>query len=202
MATQKEKSPTKVITGKVRLSYVHLFEPYGDGDDKKFSVVALIPKTDKATIRDILAAQKAALADGMQKQKFGSLTTAEKRAIAAETIPDSFTNTLRDGDEEADLERNPEYAGHMFMNVSARTKPGIVDRALEPIVDSTEVYSGCYARLSINAFPFNTQGNKGISFGLNHVQKVADGDFLGGRSRAEDDFDELEDEDEDEDSLI
>ena len=76
----------------------------------------------------------------------------------------------------------------------------VVDKDVQPIVDSTEVYSGCYARVSINAFPYNVQGNKGVSFGLNHVQKIADGDYLGGRSRAADDFDDWEDDD-DEDVL-
>ena len=85
------------------------------------------------------------------------------------------------------------------MSVSSKTKPGIVDGAVNPILDSTEVYSGCFARVSINAFPYSQQGNKGVSFGLNHVQKLADGDFLGGRSKAEDDFDAIGDE---EQSLI
>ena len=111
----------------------------------------------------------------------------------------------QDGDEDADLEMYPEYAGHYYFSVSSKTKPGIVDKDLDPIIDSTEVYSGCFARVSINAFPYNVQGNKGVSFGLNHVQKLADGDYLGGRSRAEDDFDtwdEDEDEDEDEDDEV
>ena len=116
------------------------------------------------------------------------------------SIPKNWKNTFRDGDEEGDLEKNPEYEGHYFMTVSNKTRPGVVDQQVQPVLDATEVYSGCYARVSINAFAYNTQGNRGISFGLNHVQKVCDGDFLGGRSRAEDDFDAFEDEDED--SLI
>jgi hypothetical protein len=77
-----------------------------------------------------------------------------------------------------------------------------VDRSVQPILDSSEVYSGCYARVSINAFAYNTNGNRGISFGLNHVQKTRDGDFLGGRTRAEDDFEALEDADSDDDDLL
>ena len=83
------------------------------------------------------------------------------------------------------------------MSVSSSTRPGIVDRNVQPILDSTEVYSGCYARVSINAFAYNAKGNQGVSFGLNHVQKTRDGDFLGGRSRAEDDFEALEDAEDD-----
>lgn len=181
---------TKVVTGKVRLSYAHLFEPFAGpaGGEAKYSTVLLIPKSDKATIKAIKGAQQAALENG-KTSKFGG------------KIPNNWKNTLHDGDEEADLENNPEYEGHLYMTVSAKTKPGIVDRDVQPILDSTEVYSGCYARVSINAFPFNAQGSKGVSFGLNHVQKLADGEPFGGRSKVEDDFEPLDDEDEDE-SLI
>lgn len=178
-------SDTKVVTGEVRLSYAHLFQPYAQNEDQdpKYSCAILIPKTDTATLTKIKKAQKAALEAGLSRV-FGGKK------------PPNLKTTLRDGDEEADLERNPEYAGHMFMNVSSKQKPGIVDRNVQPILDSSEVYSGCYARVSINAFAYNVSGNRGISFGLNHVQKLRDGDFLGGRSRAEDDFDSLDDEDE------
>jgi hypothetical protein len=180
-----QNTDTKVVTGKVRLSYVHLFEAYTQNptQEAKFSVTLLIPKTDKVTIGKLRAAQQAALENGKASKFNGS-------------VPKAWSDTIHDGDEEADLERNPEYAGHLYMAVSAKTRPGIVDRDVQPILDSTEVYSGCYARVSLNAFPYNTQGNKGVSFGLNHVQKIADGEFLGGRSKAEDDFDSLDSEEE------
>ena len=185
---------TKVITGKVRLSYVHLFEPYSPDEDKapRYSCVILIPKTDKATMRSIREAQKAALENGVSSVFGGKL-------------PREWHDTIKDGDDEdqTDLERNPEYAGHWYMSIAAKTKPGIVDQRREPITDSSDVYSGCYARISMNAFAYNVKGNKGVSFGLNHVQKWADGDFLGGRSRAEDEFDDLDDDGYgDEDSVI
>lgn len=189
MATPvKTPSATKVITGKVRLSYAHLFEPFSnnEGQDPKYSCVLLIPKADKSTISKLRAAQQAALEAG-KDIKFGG------------RIPKDWGDTLHDGDEEADLERNPEYKSHMYMSVSSKTRPGIVDQDVNPILDSTLVYSGCYCRVSINCFPYSQSGNKGVSFGLNHVQLIADGDFLGGRSKAEDDFDSVED---DEDSLI
>lgn len=185
-------SDTKVVTGKVRLSYAHLFEPYSpDPDqDEKYSTVILVDKSDRATIRAIKEAQQAALEAG-KDSKFGG------------KIPKGWKNTFRDGDEDEkiDLDKNPEYEGCMFMTVSSKTAPGVVDRKRRPILDSAEVYSGCYARVSINAFAFNTKGNKGVSFGLNHVQKLSDGDYLGGRSKAEDDFEELDDEFDDEDDI-
>lgn len=182
--------PTKVVTGKVRLSYAHLFEPYAQDETQtaKYSTMILVPKTDKKTIKAIEEAQQNALQNGKATKFNGS-------------IPKSWKNTFRDADEEYETEDKdaadyrPEMKGMMFMTVSSNTRPGIVDRAVQPILDATEVYSGCYARLSLNAAAFNTQGNKGVTFFVNHVQKLADGEALGGRSRAEDEFDALDDED-------
>lgn len=175
---------TKVVTGEVRLSYAHLFEAFSPNDEQApmYSTTILIPKNDTKTLQKIKDAQEEALEQG-KSSKFGG------------KVPQKWHNTLRDGDEDADLERNPEYEGHYFMSLRSKTAPGVVDKTVQPILDSSEVYSGCYARVSMNAFPYSNSGNKGISFGLNHVQKMRDGDFLGGRSRAEDDFDELEDDD-------
>lgn len=192
MATTPSK--TKVITGRCRLSYVHVFEPFSADPDQpeKYSVVVMVPKSDTATLKKLKAAQKAALENGVSS-KFGG------------RLPKEWHSTIKDGDDEDVLEKNPEYEGYWVFSASAKTKPGIVDRAKNEIEDSTEVYSGCFARVSLNAFPYNNKGNKGVSFGLNHIQKLADGDYLGGRSRAEDDFDDdLEDDelDADEDGLI
>ena len=180
-------NPRKVITGKVRLSYVHLFEPWSNNDsqDKKYSVALLIPKSDKATAKKLHAAQAAALAEGKDSVFKGK----------PPRMDDGIANfTIKDGDEHEDLAAHPEYAGHWYMSVSSKTKPGVVDGSVQPILDASEVYSGCYARVSLGAFAYNTQGNKGVSFGLNHVQKIADGEPLGNVSRAEDDFDEVDDD--------
>lgn len=191
MAPTATASATKVVTGTVRLSFAHLFEPYSNDPDQepKYSVMLLIPKSDKATIKKIKDAQQAALEAG-KTSRFGG------------SIPKNWKNTFRDADEEMDTEERTEMRGMMFMTVSSKTRPGIVDRNVNPILDSSEVYSGCYARVSINAFAFNTQGSKGVSFGLNHVQKIADGDYLGGRSKAEDDFEALGEDDDDPNSLL
>lgn len=190
MATTNTVSTTKVVTGKVRLSYVHLFEPYSNQDDQepKYSCVLLIPKSDKATLKKLRAAIEAA-AEAGKNTKFNG------------KIPPNLKTTLRDGDEDGDLERNPEYEGHMFMSVNSKTRPGIVDKDVNPILDSTEVYSGCYARVVIRAFAFDQAGNKGVSFGLNAVQKLADGESFGA-ARVDPDavFDDLDDDDDD--SLI
>jgi dienelactone hydrolase len=181
---------TKVTTGKVRLSYAFLFHPRTQTDDNgneqtpKYTVTLLIPKSDTATMSKLRAAQKQALEDG-KSSKFGG------------SIPKKWVDTIHDGDEEADLEKNPEYAGHFYVTVGNTRKPGIVDRDLQPIVDDTEVYSGCYARVSVNAYPYANHGKKGVSFSLRNVQKWADGEPFAGISRAEDDFDPIDDDDED-----
>jgi hypothetical protein len=177
----EQRMTTKVVTGVVRLSFAHLFEPWAnnDTDEKKYSVMILVPKTDKATINKIRAAQKVALENGKTKT-FGG------------TIPKAWKDTFRDGDEERDTEEYPEYAGHYFMSISSKRRPGVVDANLNEIMDPEEVYSGCYARVAMNAYPFSQQGNKGVSFGLDNVMKVRDGERLGGgRSKAEDDFAEF-----------
>jgi len=174
--------PTKVITGKVRLSYCHVFQPTSmGGEDPKYSVCLLIDKNDKTTIDKMNAAIKEAEKIGVQSKWDGKK-------------PMGIKLPLRDGDLERG-EDHPEYVGKMFVNASCKTKPGVVDRDTNPILDSTEVYSGCYARASVNFYAFNTKGNKGIACGLNNIQKLADGDSLGGRSRAEDDFEVITDED-------
>lgn len=193
MATDSKETPkTRVVTNKVRLSYVHVFDPWSNSseDAKSYSVTMLIPKSDKATIAKIKAAQKEALEAG--KAKFGG------------KIPANWKNTLHDGDEEGDLEQNPEQAGHYYMSVSSSEAypPGVVDRNLNKIIDRSEMYSGCYGRVSMDAFAFNSNGSKGVSFGLRHVQKLEDGEPLGGGySSPEDDFEALPDA-EDEESLI
>lgn len=178
---------TKVVTGRVRLSFPHLFEPYAfETEEPRYSVMLLIPKSDKKTLKDIKRAIEAAKERGKANTWGGRM-------------PSDIQITLKDGDDTAD--EFPEREGHMFMTVRTKTKPGVVDRALNPIIDPSEVYSGCYARVSINAFAYKFGGNTGVSFGLGNVQKVDEGESLGGATRAEEDFSAL-DEDEDDDDLI
>lgn len=168
-------SQTKVITGKVRFSYAHVFEPsaINDGDAKKYSVSIIIPKKDKKTLEKIEAAIATALEDG--KGKFGG------------KIPKKYKQPLRDGDEER--EDDEVYQNAMFVNANSTTKPGLVDADLNPIMDKEDFYSGCYGRASLNFYAFNVNGNMGIACGLNNLQKLEDGDRLaGGGASAEEDF--------------
>lgn len=173
---------TKVITGKnTRLSYFHGWEPTSiNGGPERYSVSVLIPKDDKETVKAINDAVDAAIEEGIAK--FGG----KKPNKVAIKLP------LRDGDTEREDEA---YAGHWFINANSKTAPQIVDKAVKPILDRDEVYSGCYARVSLNFYAFNSNGNKGIACGLGNIQKIRDGESLGGRSSATDDFSIEEDDD-------
>ena len=165
---------TKVVTGTVRFSYFNGWEPVSiKGSKPKYSVSVLIPKSDETTVRKINEAINAAIEEGIAK--FGG----KKPNSAAIKLP------LRDGD----LERDDEaYKGHYFINANSVTAPQIVDTMTNPILDRNEVYSGCYGRVSLNFYAFNSNGNKGVACGLGNIQKLRDGEPLGGRSSAKDDF--------------
>ena len=178
-------NPTKVITGEVRLSYANLWEPKSiNGGTPKYSVSIIIPKSDTRTIAKIKAAIEAAYREGETKLKGNGKTVP---ALSVLKTP------LRDGDTERPDDEA--YAGSYFINANSATAPGIVDSACETILERSQLYSGVYARASVNFFAFNSNGNKGIACGLNNIQKLRDGDPLGGKSRAEDDFATDDDDD-------
>lgn len=169
-----QNNTTKVVTGIVRLSYANVWEPASiNGGTPKYSVSLIIPKDDEKTLTAINAAIDAAIKEGAPK--FGGKIPNR----AALKLP------LRDGDTERDDEA---YKGSYFVNANSTTAPQIVDRTVQPILDRAEVYSGCYARVSINFYAFNTNGNRGVACGLGNIQKVKDGDPLGGKSSAAADF--------------
>lgn len=174
---------TKVVTGKVRFCYVHLFTPRknDEGGEDKYEACLIIPKSDTAGVKKIKRAIEAAKQEGLAK--FGG------------KVPKKLRTPLKDGDEDRDEE---EFQDSYYMNVRSGRQPGIIDRDKEEILDSDEVYSGMYGRASINFYAYDFNGNKGIGAGLNNVQKLSEGEHLGGSaaSAAEDfgdDFDDDED---------
>ena len=183
MSTNKS---TKVITGRNTIfSYLTVNEPKAPlgGGTPKYSVCLIIPKSDTVTIAKIRAAIQAAYEEGQSKLKGNGKAVPSLGAIKT---------PLRDGD----VERpdDPIYKNCFFLNANSVTKPGVVDADLNPIIDPSELYSGIIGRASINFYAFNSNGNKGIACGLNNLQKLADGTPLGGHSRAEDDFADLDDD--------
>lgn len=179
-------NPTKVITGvNTRWSYVNAWEPKSiNGGAPKYSVSLIIPKSDTKTIEKIQAAIQAAYDEGQGKLKGNG------KSVPALSV---LKTPLRDGD--AERPDDEAYADSYFINANSGTAPGIVDADRQPILDRSEVYSGVYGRASINFYAFNSNGNKGIACGLNNLQKIKDGEPLGGKSRAEDDFNTEEDDD-------
>ena len=178
---------TFVVTGKCRFSYVNVFQPRKSDEnaEPKYELTLLIPKNDKKTYKKITDAIEAANARG--KSKFGDKWPAKPK------------NTLKDGDgyKESGDEYGPECKGHWVLRASSKTKPQVVDADRQDILDTTEVYSGCYGRVSLNFYPYMVPSNKGISCGLGNVQKLADGEALGGgRTSAANDFaDDFDDDD-------
>lgn len=144
MTKTKAMPANKVVTGEVRFSYAHVWEPDSiNGSDPKYSVSILIPKSDTKTINMINKAIEAAKEMG-KSEKFGG------------KIPANLKLPLRDGDE--DRPDDEVYSGHYFVNANCKTKPGIVDKNCQPITDSTEFYSGCYGHASITFYPFSANG--------------------------------------------
>lgn len=169
---------TKVKTGLTRWSYCNVWEPKAVNDGKpKYSVSVIIPKSDTKTIEAIEKAIQAAYDEGQAKLKGNGKSVPSLSVIKT---------PLRDGD----LERPDDeaYKDSYFVNANSTTAPGIVDADLQPILDHSEVYSGVYGRVSMNFYAYNTGSAKGIACGLNNLQKLKDGEPLGGKSRAEDDF--------------
>jgi len=169
----------KVITGPdTRWSYANVWEAKSiNGGTPKFSVSLIIPKSDARTVTKIKAAIEAAYREGEAKLKGNGKTVPPLSTIKT---------PLRDGDTERP--DDPAYANAYFINANSATAPGIVDADRQPVLDRSEVYSGVYGRASINFYAFNSNGNRGIACGLNNLQKIRDGEPLGGKSRAEDDF--------------
>lgn len=165
---------TKVITGKIRMCYVSIFNPraMGERGELKYSICLMIPKKDSETIRNIMKAVDNAIKKGSK--------------LWGDEAPEELRMPLRDGDEIAD--ERPEFAGNYYLNATSRTKPGIVDNNLNIITDSSLVYSGCYGRASIRFYPYSISGILGIAVALNNVQKLSDGEYLGEHSSAEEDF--------------
>lgn len=168
------KSNAKVITGVVRLSYANVWEPRSiNGSNPKYSVSIIIPKSDKETLARINQAVDAAITEGVGK--FGG------------KIPPkgSLKLPLRDGDVERDDEA---YKNSYYINANSITAPEVVDAHVQPILERSEIYSGVYARASISFYAFNSNGNRGIAAGLGNIQKIKDGEHLGGHASATEDF--------------
>ena len=173
---------TKVVFGPCRLSYTHVFTKYapdGDTDNGKYITNVLIPKSEKETVKALQQAIEAAKKSGIVSKWGGK-------------EPKNLELPLRDGDTDKDDEV---YEDCFFINAKSSTRPGICDKNKNPIVDEEEIYSGVYAYVSVSFYPYDKNGNRGIACGLNNIMKFKDGERLGGRTSAENDFADIDAED-------
>ena len=173
---------TKVLTGEVRLSYVHLSQPYANpnqpGAEPKYSVTLLIPKTDAATKADIESSIQAAYENAVANEWKGARPQLRSRLIYD---GDGLRN---DGSP-----FGPECKGHWVITGSTRRKPQVVDISNVNVeLAPQDIYSGMYARVTLNFFSFNSNGNKGVGCGLGNVMKTRDGEALAGGATAVQDF--------------
>lgn len=175
---------TKIVFGPCRLSYTHVFTKYapdGDTDNGKYMTNVLIPKSEKETVKALQQAIEAAKKSGIVSKWGGK-------------EPKNLELPLRDGDTDKDDEV---YEDCFFINAKSSTRPGICDKNKNPIVDEEEIYSGVYAYVSVSFYPYDKNGNRGIACGLNNIMKFKDGERLGGRTSAENDFADIDAEDDD-----
>lgn len=154
-------------SGKVRLSYVHVFVPTAieEGQEPKYNVSIIIGKKDKFTLDRYKAAIKFA-EDKAIKEKYNGVK------------PKKWKTPLRDGDEEK--EEDEAYANSFFIGASSKRKPKVYDKDFSEILDPEELYSGVYARVKLNFYAYDVAGNKGIAAGLESIMKLSDGEPLGG----------------------
>jgi hypothetical protein len=168
---------TRVVTGKVRFVYCSVMSARRNelnGKDE-FSTQVLVPKSDTETVNALKAAAKEALV-----AKFG------------DKVPKNVRNPMRDGDTETKTDGSPlgkEYAGCYFFNTKSNNKPGAVDANGQDLIGASDIVSGDFGRVSLNAYAYSQAGNNGVSYGLNNVMLVSKGEPLGGaRPSAASDF--------------
>lgn len=172
--------PTRVVTGEIRLSYAHLFEARAAsaGQDPKYSTTVLVPKTDTATKQRIDAAIAAAIDQGVAQKWSG-------------VRPPVVSICVHDGDGARPSDGMPygdECKGHWVFTAASKQPPQVIDLSGNPIIQQTDIYSGCYARVCVTFFAYSSNGKKGIGCALDAVQKLRDGEPLGGRVDAADVF--------------
>lgn len=172
---------TQLTTGRVRFSYVTVFEPKAiNGGDEKYSCTLIVPKTDTNTIARVKAAIEAA------KQRY-----VDKNG----KLPKNLDSIVRDGDGTRPSDDEPygdECKGAWILNVKSKKKPVLVNADKTPMTNPNEMYSGCYGKAIINFYVYSNSGKTGVSADLLGLMKLSDGEPLGGGVVTDDAWDEGE----------
>lgn len=190
MAKRPEMAIVKGI-----LSYPHLFEKYSMMDSSgnptgtaAYACSVVFSKSDTKTLGELKSAIQVAVQKGKEKFRWTDATIQSKK----------FSNPIHDGDEDKVDAKDYEtmYKGRYVVNCrNTRDMPQVVDINRKPLEEERDIYAGCLVRVSMSAYPFEKNGNRGIALSLHNVQKLADGEHLGGGSTsAFDDFDDVDDE--------
>lgn len=171
----------KCTTPIFRVSFPSVFQASAaPGSDKKFySIVAIFDKAKLAS-------------DPVQSKLFAEMKRAMSECARekwGDKIPKDLKNPFRDGGEKETIGYGPETIFITFKTEEKNGRPGVVDQQMNRIINESDFYPGCYAHATVNPYAWEYMGKSGISFGLQNIQKVADGEPLGGgRAKAEDDF--------------
>ena len=182
------KDTTVYVQG--RISYEHLMQPYASENDqeKAYSCCVIIDRDDKESVKALRQAVEAA-----------------KKGVASKwggKEPRKLTVPLRDGDEK----EAEEFHGKVFFNCKSRRVPAVLSRDKTPILDAEQVYSGMWAIVCVNMFPYASAGNNGVGAGLEAVLKTADDDAFSGAGLGANAFNDIDlgggDDGEEDDDII
>lgn len=170
-----------IITPEFRVSYPNVFKArYNDLSNKEeFSVVAVFPKG--ADLSKLKAAVEKAIVD-----KWGEDPKKHPKNLR---LPfKNHEDRMKENAKGEEYLPAPFEEGGLYLNLKSNEKPQVVDKDVEPILDSSEFYAGCWAKASVGVYAYDHKVNKGVAIGLNHLQKVRDDEPLGGKTTAEMDF--------------
>lgn len=187
-----QKNPRKCLTPEFRVSFPNLFKAVGFKKEKdpakfKYSVTMLFPKNVDLSALKKAVFTAASEVHGTDKSKW----------------PKNFELPFKDGDDKAEIDG---YEGMIVVRASSKQRPGVIDRDKSVITEEDQsIYAGCYARATLVALCYGKgteidYGKSGVSFMLQNVQKLRDGEAFSGKTKAEDDFDAVEDDSDDADN--
>lgn len=210
MAKDKKAKRKPMLTGKVRLSYPHLFSPQDMQGKKTFSFTGLVPKDEMTTVTNKDGEEEEIPTIKLYRRELLKAKK-EKWGPDKENWPEDMQSPIKDGDN-AKFADNKGYAGHWVIQFACPedSPPELYDERNKPLVKASDLYPGCYVRalVSTYAWEFPKPPKKaykfGVSFSLHAVQKMDDGESFGTRVSAKNYFAPIDgaegDEDGDEDT--
>lgn len=182
----KKKSRT-IITPEATAIFVFIWEPresMNEGQPPQYSMSLLFKRST-----DISELRKAVFESAVEKFGNSAIVTVDNK----KKLSNKLKNPMRDVNE---MENPIEgFRGGVFITAKSKSKPGLVDADLQPILEPMDFYPGCICRASVVPFAFDKKGQKGVTFLLNNIQKLKDGTRLDGKKKAEEEFEALEDAD-------